>query len=511
MRLDVDDDQIRMRFDASLDAVDTALAALQVSLPAAWEVERVGLARLTTPRSGALQAVPQDVHWRRAENGVLEVRPQRPRSGRFRFDVEVRQPVGETAEGVFQVPSIAGLGTTPVIVEWPTDGGLQVAAEAVDGGMPLSSSEWQSLEQLPETTLRYQRGPSAAERAAIAAAADDAAAAAGTTLPSDPSMLEAGDGSPRVEQLEVRFATDERGKAWGVARVDLVPAQRLVRLQLPAGMRLFEVFVDEHPLRARPVAEAAWELELLDVSRPRTIQVIFAGDIHDQLVSGVPLKLEPPKLPGIETREVIWMIRGPRGLDLRLLAPSTQLSRDAFDALREQAAGRLQASLRRALEGREPQERLRIEQQVAVLFERGQLSTAEQAWNRTSLALSGDVFATTSDPDGGIILRAAATPTPADSSRAVATAAVILLAGAAWSLSLRSPVRMTSVLVQFGPWVAMATGVAWGLLLTPVWPGGLLAAGGLLVVLRRSLRLQRQLAAAESGLVIRDTVRHTFD
>jgi len=58
-----------------------------------------------------------------------------------------------------------------------------------------------------------------------------------------------------VELLDVRFATDDRGKAGGVARIDLVPSSRLVRLQLPAGMRLFEVFVDEHPLRARPVGE----------------------------------------------------------------------------------------------------------------------------------------------------------------------------------------------------------------------------------------------------------------
>jgi len=511
MRLDTEGDRLRLRFDASIDSVDAALGAFRVSLPPTWEIQRVGLARVTTPRSGALQATPQDIHWGRAADGSVQIIPQHPRAGRFRFDLEASEPSMTSGEGDLVIPGIIGLGDIPVIVEWPTDGGLQVATGA--GGVALSASEWQSLEQLPAATLRYSRVPSAAERAAIAAAtaAGETSSEGGPGSELNSAIAESGDGSPRVEQLEVRFATDERGKAWGVARIDLVPAQRLVRLQLPPGMRLFEVFVDEHPLRARPVGDAAWELELLDVSRPRTIQVIFAGDIRESLVSGVPLKLEPPKLPGIETREVLWMIRGPRGLDLRLLTPSVQLTPDGFESRREQASARLQAALRRALEGRDTQERRRIEEQVSSIFERTELSTAEVAWNRTSLALSEDVFATTSDPSGGIILRAAATPTPTDSSRAVATAVAILIAGATWSLSVRSPLRMTSLLIQFGPLLAMVTGVAWAVQLSPAWPGLLLTGGAMSVVVRRLLPLLQGPLEARGGLVIRDSVRHRVD
>lgn len=505
LRLESVDEAVRLRFDASLDSPDTALAALRVQLPAAWAVHRVGLARVTTPRSGALQATPQDIHWRQADDGTLEIVSQRPRSGRFRFDLEVHEPAGTAEVGELQIPRIEGLAETPVIVEWPTDGGVQVETGAADGAALLSASDWQSLERMPATMLAYRRGMPAVE----AAATDDddrRDAEEDDRLPPDlaDAEIESPDGAPRVELLEVRFATDERGKAWGVARVDLVPTRRLVRMQLPAGMRLFEVFVDEHPLRARPVGEAAWELELIDVSRPRTIQVIFAGDIDEQMVSGRPLRLEPPKFPGIPTREVLWMIRGPRGLDMRLLAPSVESSAEVFEATRQQATARLKATLRRSLEGRDPQERKRVEEQVAAQLERSQLSAAEQAWNRTSLALSADVYATTTDADGGIIVRAAAKPTPTDSSRAVATAVAILAAGGAWSLAVRSPTRMTLLLVRFGPYAVLVLAAVWAALLTPTWPGVLIGVGAVVAIVRRLVAFTFRAEAAEGGLVIRD-------
>ena len=507
LRLDAGDGGVRLRFDASLDSPDTALAALRVQLPVAWTAHRVGLARVTAPRSGALQATPQDIYWSQADDGTLEIVSQRPRSGRFRFDLEVHEPAGTSEAGELVIPRIEGLGETPVIVEWPTDGGVQVETGAADGAGLLSSSDWQSLERMPGTLLAYRRGMLPDALGAVDAM-DPRDAEDADRLPpdlADDTEGDTADGTPRVELLEVRFATDERGKAWGVARVDLVPTRRLVRMQLPVGMRLFEVFVDEHPLRARPVGEAAWELELLDVSRPRTIQVIFAGDIDEQLVSGRPLRLEPPTFPGIPARDVLWMIRGPRGLDLRLLAPSVEASEEVFESIRGQATARLKATLRRSLEGRDPRERQRVDDQVAAQFERAQLSAAEQAWNRTSLALAADVFATTTDADGGIIVRAAPRPTPTDSSRAVATAVAILAAGGAWSLAVRSPTRVTFLLVRFGPYAVLAFAALWGTLLTPSWPGVLIGVGATVVIVRRLVAFTFRAEAAEGGVVIRNT------
>ena len=506
MRLDMVDGRVRLRFDASVDSFEAAVASFRVTIPPHWTVDRLGLARVTAPRTGALQASPQDIHWTRVDEQTLEVLCQRPRSGRFRFDLEAREPRGASEMGSVAVPWIEGLGDTPVIVEWPTDEGVQVESAGETPIIPLSSSGWQSLELPPGRLLAYRRRPEVSDGAALAADEGHDTGAESRAAEPGPAGAEAGDDIPRVELLDVRFATDDRGKAWGVARIDLVPSSRLVRLQLPAGMRLFEVFVDEHPLRARPVGEAAWELELLDVSRPRTILVIFAGDIDDQLVSGLPLRLETPKLPGIPTRKVTWMIRGPRGLDMRILAPSAQASANEIAALRDEASQRLKATLRRSLEGRDARERARIEEQVASLFERSQQSAAEQAWNRTSLALSSDVFATTTDPEGGIIVRAAPKPAPTDSSRAVATAAAILAAGAAWSMAIRRPARLTGLLAQFGPLALLALGVFWATLLQPAWPGGLLLAVGVVGLVRRLIPSASKPAEAETALVIRDSV-----
>jgi hypothetical protein len=93
----------------------------------------------------------------------------------------------------------------------------------------------------------------------------------------------------------------------------------------------------------------------------------------------------------------------------------------------------------------------------------------------------------------------------------VATAVAILIAGATWSLSVRSPLRMTSLLIQFGPLLAMVTGVAWAVLLSPAWPGLLLTGGAMSVVVRRLLPLLQGPLEARGGLVIRDSVRHRVD
>ncbi len=507
LRLDVLDDHVRLRFDAWVDSPDAALAALRVLLPHNWSIKRLGLARVSSPRTDALQATPQDIHWSRGEDGAAEVVAQRPRAGRFHLDVEAREPAGASQEGEIVVPQIVGLGETPVIVEWPSDGGVNIDSAGADVPAEPSSSAWQSSERMPGTVLRYQRRTRVADEVpAIDAEPIDAADDRLSTTEPEDTQVDIGAGAARVELLEVRFATDERGKAWGVARIDLVPTRRLVRLQLPAGMRLFEVFVDEHPLLARPVGESAWELELLDVSRPRTIQVIFAGDLGEQLVSGMPLRLEPPKLAGIPSRDVLWMIRGPRGFAVRLLAPSSQISASDVATLREQAAGRLQATLRRSLDNRDPQERRRIEEQVAALFERSQQSAAEQAWNRTSLALSPEVFASTTAEDGGVIVRAAPEPTTTDGARAIATAVAILAAGGAWSLAVRRPAQMTTGLVLGGPFATLLVGMAWAAWLQPSWPGVVLACGAAAVLARRFVALHPRPGATESGVVIRDSV-----
>jgi hypothetical protein len=195
-------------------------------------------------------------------------------------------------------------------------------------------------------------------------------------------------------------------------------------------------------------------------------------------------------------------------MNLRLLSPSLQIENDAFTSLRQQASTRMRSALRLSLGGRGVPERRRIEEQVTALFERLQESAAEQAWNRTSLALAADVYATTSTPDGGIIIRAAPKPRPADSSRAIATAVAILIAGGSWSLSMRSPGSLTGPLIRFGPFLMVGCGVLWGLVLDPAWPGWLVAALAAVVVARRLFSVRAGAAAGDTGVVIQDSLSH---
>lgn len=511
MRLDTVDQRVRLRFDASLDSVETALTGLQLRLPVDWSIDRLGLAHVTAPRDDALEARAMDIHWHRGSDDLIDIVCQRPTSGRFRLDLQARGPVTTAASGDLTVPGIVGLQDTPVVIEWPTEGGLEPVPPD-DGVAPAEvSSAWQSIEQFAGTSLAFklrQMEPAAAVTSRPSASPPIAGPAsrdsASTSLEASAQDLGDGQAGPRVELTEVQFASDERGKAWGVARFDLVPAGPLVRMQLPSGMRLFEVFVDEHPLRARPVGEDAWELELLDVTRPRTIQVIFAGDLGDRLVSGRPLKLEPPRLIGIPIRNVIWTIRGPRELELRLLPPAAAITRSEADERRTQAMARLQTTLRQSLAGKHPQEQQRIAEQVGSLLVRTQPNAAEQAWIRTSLDLSAEVLATTSAPDGDIVVRAAPRPTPMDASRPLATAAVILIVGTAWSLAIRTPRKAATTAARLWPLAAFAVGLGWLLVLTPAWPGVAALVTSTVAVLRRLVEQRRQ-AARETAFVIRDS------
>jgi hypothetical protein len=195
-------------------------------------------------------------------------------------------------------------------------------------------------------------------------------------------------------------------------------------------------------------------------------------------------------------------------MNLRLLAPSLQIENDAFISLRRQASARMRSALRLSLGGRGVPERRRIEEQVTALFERSQESAAEQAWNRTSLALAADVYATTSTPDGGIVIRAAPNPRPADSSRAIATAVAIFIAGGSWSLAMRSPGSLTRPLSRFGPFLLVGCGVLWGAFLDPVWPGWLVAVLAAVVLARRLFSLPSGAAAGDTGVVIQDSLSH---
>ena len=147
-----------------------------------------------------------------------------------------------------------------------------------------------------------------------------------------PAPRDAGAGAeesgPRVEFAETHLAVDARGRAWGVSRFDIVAADPVIRIRIPAGMRMFDVFVDGRiandavPARTS-IAENAWELRLLDVGWPRSIVAIYAGDVSDGLpVDGV-LEIPEPSIVGLSCLRSAWVVELPEGIVARPLPPAT--------------------------------------------------------------------------------------------------------------------------------------------------------------------------------------------
>ena len=173
---------------------------------------------------------------------------------------------------------------------------------------------------------------------------------------SDRPAADAGAIAPRVELADVRLSIDDRGRAWGIARFELVARDPVVQLQLPPGMRLFDALVDAQvPVPAAPSLAGGrntWELRLHDVRWPRSLMVVFAGDLGPGLADGAPVELPAPTIVGLPCVRMLWMLSAPRGMLLRVGDPGRVVDEDALAAERAAGEQRLAADFERAKIGR---------------------------------------------------------------------------------------------------------------------------------------------------------------
>ena len=332
------------------------------------------------------------------------------------------------------------------LIEYRAEDGLQAALEATPedgaaGSVPrMGQFELIAGEPPPRYVLESSPAPSASTE-------DDVPP---TAKPAEPVA----DGAGRVELADIRLAMDERGRVWGLACFELVPAEQLVRLELPRSWRLFDAVVDgrsvDSVVPASSSSDNIWDLRLSDAGRPRTIVALFAGellvgDLGRRLLDGEPLALTPPNIVGLPCRQVIWTVQVPAGISLRVAAPAKVVTAAVLQAERRAAQERLGDDFQRALERSVgwQQDRLRMFQHAR---SDGASPHADQAWARTLTTL-GDplpspLFMVTADGvaadgvDGAVAgrltIRAVRQRDPTTRGRALATLSLLACGGFAW-------------------------------------------------------------------------------
>lgn len=356
LRLGLGQRRVDIALQARIEA-EAAVVGLPLRLPPDVQLGKVILTDETStegPRQPLdirlVRLVPTDPA---PGSGGLTVVLQEPRAGRLRLDAEAILPGPAPAEGTLPVIRLALDGAGPVVVSWSAADGL--AAEVAGGEAAAAGVvEVAADDEAPPYRLVGVPLPP------LDPTGEQATTAAATVVP------EAGaePAGPRLELVDVHLAIDARGRAWGTARIDLVASDPVVRLSLPAGMRPFKVFVDGRAaVDPRPVGPAAaplWELRLLDVRWPRSLEAVFAGDLGSAAVSGRLTALEAPGIAGLTAARCLWTIAVPRGTEVRVAPPATVVEAPGAAVERTAALERLAGDFARAIAVASPGEAARL-------------------------------------------------------------------------------------------------------------------------------------------------------
>ena len=464
-------EQTRLLLRARIDASSTPLVSVPLSVPTACVIDRISLLDDSVQPVDLAERGTIDLKWTRVAADRIVAVVQRPQAGRFRLEVAARLPAAPARSGT--VPLVRAMidDTVPMVVSWNT---AQAAAE------PQRSAEIFPDQPAPRYVLEEPGSTPPIEPPPAAEAAETAA---------DRPPAEAGAIAPRVELADVRLAIDDRGRAWGIARFELVARDPVVQLQLPPGMRLFDALVDgQVPVPATPSAAGGrntWELRLHDVRWPRSLMVVFAGDLGPGLADGTPVELPAPTIVGLPCARMLWMLSAPRGMLLRVGEPGRVVDEAALAAERAAAERRLAADFERAMAALDAPDRERLREHMGL---RGKRAAARPgaAWEQAAVEAGlppwpdeATVGVVMESGDDRLTVRAVRQRDPTVTPRAIVTLATLLLGGTALAIVRRRPATWTASNDWLLPAVAAVLGAAWSLLLEPALPGVLLVACGI--------------------------------
>lgn len=513
-RIDVelDRDRARVRLEARIDAVRTPLVVVPLSLPTGCVVERATLReeRGAGPGAGAPESI--DIRWHRAAPDRLLAVAQRPRAGVFTLEVIAAVAGAPPAQGT--LPMVRALldPAGPATVTWvaPRGFAVEVGAAAAAGPRPAVSGSVDVAEDDPPPAYRLVEAEEPAAPDADQATADPAGDGAPQPAVEERAGAE-GEREPRVELAETHLAIDPRGRAWGVSRFDLVADDPMVRVRIPMGMRLFEVFVDGRiaadavPSRRDPVdGDETWEVRLLDVRWPRSIVVVYAGEVEGGLPFGGTASIEGATVLGLPCRRRAWVIEAPEGLSLAPVAPARPIDADGLAAVRGLALDGMATAFASAIDAAPPGDDLRFEsyfakrrQEAALPLPAAWAHLGERRGERgpgwaapVRVLEAGDVGSTRLTM---AVSRGGDATAP---GRLWATAAMLACFATLWEARRRTPglVGRASALVSTWwalPAAAVVGGAAWGAMLDPAWPGWIAAAGGVAALATRATPTRR--------------------
>ena len=399
--------------DARFDATSAPLVSLPVEMPAECVIDSIALFDdgLQTPELAARG--PIEAQWRRhaADRGTLTV--QRPRAGRFRLDVTAHIPKPPAATARLPVVRVA-MPAAPVVASWN---------ESLTDESPQRSWELRSDERPPLYVLR-QSAPT--ERAAPAT----------VEPPATPETRTNED--PRIELADVEVSFESRGRAWGRARFDVVARQRLLRLALPSGMRLFDVLVDGQPTATVTPAVAGggageavgerWDVRLHDTSWPRSIEVVYAGTLGGAADDG-PVAVLAPTIVGLPCARRLWTLRAPRDAVIHVAGPGRVATDAEADRERAVAVASLGAAFDNAIANAAPADRERLREELRA---REQRVEERDPVGEASAPRDAVVEVIGVPGETSLTIRIARRRDPTLLERAWATMAILVIGGAWW-------------------------------------------------------------------------------
>lgn len=417
LAIEFGDDSTTLHLRARLDAVNLPLQVVPVELPAGCVVDRVALFDEMREAEGDAAV---DVQWSRRQDDLLMAVVQRPREGRFRLEFDGRI-LGRPARSGSLPVARAAIADGPLAVRWRWEGesaGLGTGtADVLPGDLPPA---YERVEAAPSEPGASPPRTVGADAPATAASRADA-----------------------VDRTEVVVAIDEQGRMRGVARLEVFTDDEALELNLPPDTRLFDVLVDGRRAHAVPRADDTWLVPLHRVAWPRSILLLFEGDLGPAVTTGGHARLIPPRLVGVGgDSPVLWEVRIPAGTMMRPHAPATLLDEAAWTEALEAARPLLETDFARAVAASQGVVRERLEEFAAARL--AGPTVREQAWTGAILgsARSADaarVVRLAGDEDGTLRFVLAREPVAGGRPRATATA--VLAATCAFAVLIGRLVR----------------------------------------------------------------------
>ena len=481
--------QTRFELEARIDASSAALVAVPIDVPRGSVIDRISLFEESLQPLDPVDRGAIDVRWTRVAADRVEAVVQQPRAGRFRLELAAHLPVAPAREGLLPIVRAVLDDSVPMAVSWNS----AARSTILDRSTELFADERPPVYVLDD------------EPAADPSSAQGRPADATGAAEADAAILAASESKgPRVELADIEFNVEERGRAWGLARFEMLGQDPLVRLRLPPGMRLYDAFVDGHALVPGVPSLSGqsneWELRLHDVRWPRSLVVVFAGELGARLVEGAPVELPAPTIVGLPCTRVVWTLRAPRGLALRVAEPAVVVDAAMIAAERKAALGRLEADFDRAIAATSGPEQDRLR---AFVESRWKEAVADGSWpEAVALVASGRetivaAHVIMNPAVGELTIRGVRPSDPSVPGRAITTLATLALGGAALRLARRGSFDWSRMGRWFFPGIAATLGMAWLVTLSPSWPGVLLVAYAIAAVARELLWVRDASGAAE--------------